>query len=197
MEPKYLAANVLICGAGSTSITYAATGTGKDTSAVTVWTQFRPSLKGLDGLNDSKEWEWWASRYAVLSENQHSMHSSYTKDVVLKKAEVDIVLAQASGTRINWAKANKTQILKMVAKVYEECKWAYGRHINKKGNDKSWLKAIKHRKPNIQDSSINDESYKYWRDVFIMCSKTGSSSSIPSTWLKSDTITLYDSTINT
>ncbi|WP_216082979.1 hypothetical protein [Candidatus Mycoplasma haematohominis] len=94
-----------------------------------------------------------------------------------------------------WAKQikNKKFLYPKVKKLQDECKWAYGRYINRsQKSNRSWLNSwfIRTGKEIKEDQ---EENWKYWNDVYVACSLSGVNDPLPPGWLAKDTMHLHQS----
>ncbi|GCE63267.1 hypothetical protein MHSWG343_02530 [Candidatus Mycoplasma haematohominis] len=202
-----IAVNAVSLITGTAAITYVATGESLDWTAVRVWDQFYKNLLSIEDLETNDEnWALWAERWAALVHNTYE-DTNTTKELKLKtdywknqviKADSNNKLKEGSRDNLDkkktWAKdtAQRKELLESVKKLQDECKWAYGRYINRSINwDRSWFKSLSRRATGEDKKDTDEENYKYWSDVYLACSKSGSVSELPIAWLTEKNVELY------
>ncbi|GCE63391.1 hypothetical protein MHSWG343_03870 [Candidatus Mycoplasma haematohominis] len=214
MELNSFSTNFAALFIGTVSTTYAFTDS-TDGYAIRVWDQFGSNLRKIDDLNNKEEWDWWTERwvYLVLSHKssaEKQLTSDYWKNTVieigankpnelfLNKAIPKVEEAQKYSKdndikKKELALNNKKELFDKVKKLQDECRWAYGRYVNKDiSHEKSWFHAISKR-TNVKVGEELAKSYEYWKDVYRACSILGLNNNLPLGWLSKETIHIYES----
>ncbi|WP_216082863.1 hypothetical protein [Candidatus Mycoplasma haematohominis] len=191
---------------GTVSTTWALTDS-TDGHAIRVWDQFGEHLRKIEDLNEKGVWDKWVERWVYLvvssfSQPNKKIETDYWKEKVLEQDIWKKFLDEKSGKKTSSAADDKERVAEAqkdeykttlkpaIKRLQDECKWAYGRYINKDVTwEKSWLNSWSIRTKGGENKS---ENYKYWKDVFIGCSDKGDNNSAPFYWLSSSSIHLYE-----
>ncbi|GCE63394.1 hypothetical protein [Candidatus Mycoplasma haematohominis] len=207
MKTSNIIINAVSIFVGTSAITYICTGESLDWTAVRVWDQFYQDLNWIGDLEkDDANWNTWAERWAELTLKKDStsdpknLKSDYWKNKVIgteSKTALDASGQSGDEQKKTWAKKpeERSAILELVKKLQDECKWAYGRYINRAPNwDRSWFKSLSRRDP--EQPNEDDKNYEYWKDVYTACQKSTSPTTLPVGWLSKENARLYSQWYN-
>ncbi|GCE63390.1 hypothetical protein [Candidatus Mycoplasma haematohominis] len=206
MKTSNIIINAVSLFVGSSAITYVSTGESLDWTAVRVWDQFHKELNPIENLEtDEENWKLWAKKWATLVHNEETsstaadkkLQTDYWKNKVIGQSSKDALKksnkSDETGKK-NWAKetSQRGELLNLVRRLQDECKWAYGRYINRAINwDRSWFKSLSRRATGEEKKDDDAENYKYWSDVYIGCSPKESNKTLPVGWLSQENLYLY------